>query len=57
MLFVLVEYMEVVPEPNNVSDGTKAFLDDPQWPEHIKDPQLKQTKHNIIHIHNNVLWD
>ena len=57
MLFVLVEYMEVVPEPNNVSDGTKAFLDDPQWPEHIKDPQLKQIKHNIIHIHNNVLWD
>jgi hypothetical protein len=36
--------MEVVPEPNNVSDRIKTFLDDPQWPEHIKDPQLRQIK-------------
>ena len=43
MLFVLVD-MEVVPKPSNVSDRIKAFLDDPQWPEHIKDPQLKQFK-------------
>ena len=43
MLFVLV-YMEVVPEPNTMSDHIKAFLDDPQWPEHIQDPQLKQIK-------------
>ena len=50
-------YMEVVPEPNTVNDGTKAFLDDPQWPEHIKDPQLKQIKHNIINIHNNIPCD
>ena len=37
-------YMKVVPEPNTVSDRIHAFLDDPQWPEHIKDPQLKQIK-------------
>ena len=43
MLFVLVMYMEVVLEPNTVSDAIKVFLDDPQWPEHIKDPQLKQS--------------
>ena len=30
--------MEVVPEPNNVSGCIKAFLDDPQWLEHIVDP-------------------
>ena len=36
--------MEVVPEPNNVSDRIKAFLDDPQWPEHIEDFQMKQIK-------------
>ena len=29
MLFVLVVYTEVVPEPNIVSDHIKAFLDDP----------------------------
>ena len=34
--------MEVVPEPNIVSDGIKAFLDDLQWPKHIKDPQLSK---------------
>ena len=38
VLFVLVMYMEVVPEPNIVSDRFKAFLDDPQWLEHIKEP-------------------
>ena len=36
--------MEVVPEPNSVSDCMKVFLDDPQWPKHITDPQLKQIK-------------
>ena len=30
--------MEVVPEPNPMSDRIKAYLDNPQWPEHIKDP-------------------
>ena len=35
--------MEVVPEPNTVSDHIKSFLDDPQWPKHIKN-QLKQIK-------------
>ena len=30
--------MEVIKKPNNVSDRIKAYLDDPQWPEHIKDP-------------------
>ena len=43
--------MEVVLEPNIVSDRIKAFLDDSQWPEHIKDPSLKeiniQTSSNI----------
>ena len=43
VLCVLV-YMEVILEPNIVSDFTKAFLDDPQWHEHIKDPQLEQIK-------------
>ena len=42
--------MEVVLEPNIVSDRIKAFLDS-QWPEHIKDPSLKeiniQTSSNI----------
>ena len=36
--------MEVVLEPNIVSDRIKTFIDDPQWPKHIKDPQLKQIK-------------
>ena len=36
--------MEVILEPNTVSDCIKAFLDDPLWPKHIKDPQLKQIK-------------
>ena len=36
--------MEVAPEPNTVNDRMKAFLDDPQWLERIKDPQLKQIK-------------
>ena len=31
-------------EPNTVSDHTHAFLDDPRWPKHIKDPRLKQIK-------------
>ena len=38
VLFMLVVYIEVIPEPNIVSDHIKAFLDDPQWPKHIKDP-------------------
>ena len=42
MLFVFVVFMEVVPEPNIVSDCMKVFLDNPQWLEHIKDPQVKQ---------------
>ena len=36
--------MEVVLELNTLSDRLKVFLDEPQWPEHIKDPQLKQIK-------------
>ena len=31
--------MDVVMEPNTMSDHIKAYLDDPQWPEHIKDLQ------------------
>ena len=30
--------MEVIPEPNIVSDHIKAILDDPLWHEHIEDP-------------------
>jgi hypothetical protein len=46
--------MEVVPEPNTMSDCIKAFLDNPQWPGHIKDPQLKQIKRqtSLILIEN-----
>ena len=33
--------MEVVSEPNIVSDYIKAFPNDPQWPRHIKDCQKK----------------
>ena len=29
VLFVLVAYMEVFPEPNTVNDRIKAFVDDP----------------------------
>ena len=47
MLLVLVMYMEVVLEPNIVSNCMKVFLDDPLWPEHIKDPSLKQIKRHI----------
>ena len=36
---MLMVHMEVVTEPNNVNDRRKAYLDDPQLPEHIKDPQ------------------
>ena len=36
--------LEVVSEPYIVSDRIKAFLDDPQWPKHIQDPQLKHIK-------------
>ena len=36
--------MEVVPEPNIVSGRIKAFLDNHQWPKHIKDTQWKQIK-------------
>ena len=39
VLFVLV-YMQVVPEPNTASDCIKVFFEDPQWPKHMKDPQL-----------------
>lgn len=44
VLFVLVVYVQVIPEPNIASDYIKGFLDDPQWPKHIKDPQQKQNK-------------
>ena len=36
--------MEVVQEPNIVSDCMKSLLDDPQWLKHIKDPKLKRIK-------------
>jgi hypothetical protein len=36
--------MKVVLEHNAMTNRIKAFLDDPQWPEHIKEPSLKQTK-------------
>ena len=36
--------MEVVSEPNTVSDCIKTFFDDPQWLEDIEHPQSKHTK-------------
>ena len=36
VLFVLVVYMEVVPDPNTMRDRTKAFVDVCHWPKHIK---------------------
>jgi helix-turn-helix protein len=36
--------MEVVVEPDTVSDHIRVFLDDPQWPNYIQDPHLKQIK-------------
>jgi hypothetical protein len=41
VLFVLVVDMEVVPEPNTMSDCMKVFLDDPHWPQHTREPPLK----------------
>jgi hypothetical protein len=49
--------MEVVLEPNIVNEGIKMILDDSQWLEHMKDPQLKQIKHNIIQMQSNFLRD
>jgi hypothetical protein len=40
--------MEVILEPNTVSDRIKAFLDDPERAKHIKDSQLKQIKRRIF---------
>ena len=31
--------MEVVMEPNTMSDRIKAYPDNPQWSKHMKDPQ------------------
>ena len=31
-------------EPNTTSERIMVYLDDPQWPEHIKDPQYKKIK-------------
>lgn len=50
VFFVLVVYTKVVPEPNTVSDLIKAFLDDLQRPEHMKDHQLKQMRRRISSI-------
>ena len=50
MLSVLVMYIEVVQEPNIMSGCIKAFLDDAQWTEHIKDPQMKQIKRQTSSI-------
>ena len=50
VLFILVVYVEVLPEPSTMSDRIKVFLDDPQWPEHIKDSQLKQVKRQTSSI-------
>ena len=42
--------MKVVLEPNTMNDTLKTFLDNPQWPKHIKDPQLKQIKKQTLVI-------
>ena len=36
--------MDAVVEPDTVSDHLRVFLDDPQWPNYIQDPNLKQIK-------------
>ena len=36
--------MKIVPESKIVNNHIKMFLDDPRWPEHIDNPQLKQIK-------------
>ena len=47
--------MEVVYEPNIVGDYIKVFLDNPHWPKHIKDPELKQIKScSLKYIENNI---
>ena len=51
----LLVYMEVVPKPITLSDHIKAFLDDSQWPEHIKDPQLKQIREANFFEHTIIL--
>ena len=30
--------MEVIREPNTMSDCIKPFLDDHEWPKHVQDP-------------------
>ena len=54
MLFVLV-YI-VVPELNIVSDCMKAFLDDPQWPEDIKDPKLKLEHTHLFFLYKLLIY-
>ena len=44
----VVGVQEVVPEPSNVSDCIKAFLNDPQWLKHIKDPQMTNQEANFF---------
>ena len=33
--------MKIIPKLRIVSVCIKTFLDDPQWPKHIKDPSLE----------------
>ena len=44
-------------EPKNVSDRIKKYLDDPQWPELIKDPLIEENQETnlfkFITIHGN----
>jgi hypothetical protein len=43
-----VVYMEVVVEPDTVSDHIRVFLDDPQWPNYIQDPHLSKSRGELL---------
>ena len=45
-------YMNVVTEPNNVSDRIRAYLDDPHWPEHIKGLNRRKSRDKPLQIYN-----
>jgi hypothetical protein len=48
VLFVLVVYMKVVLEPSTMSDRITVFLDDPQLPEHIEDPNQNKSRGKLL---------
>ena len=45
--------MEVVLEPNIVSDCIKGFIDDHEWPKHIKTLNRSKSIGEPLQIYNN----